>query len=117
VIKGILGATELMSQLQSMGDMDARRILKDAAEETLLPEAQRLVPVDKGDLKASLEVVASSDGADLQAGTDHAVHVEFGTRFMAAQPYLRPAYENRGNEFIRLVGDAVQADMKGKSSE
>jgi HK97 gp10 family phage protein len=112
----MIGADALMAQLKSLSDVDAKRILKDAAEDTLLPEAQRLVPVDEGDLKESLEVVASPDGAELRAGTDHAVHVELGTRLMAAQPYLRPAYENRGNEFIRQVGEAVEKELKEKAN-
>jgi HK97 gp10 family phage protein len=56
--------------------------------------ARRLVPVDTGYLKASIEVlkkVSGSSGYFVNVYADYAVFVEFGTRYQRAQPYLTPA--------------------------
>jgi len=56
----------------------------------------------------------------VSAKTDYAVYVEFGTKFMQAQPYMRPAvnqtmreadvYANRADsvdEFVELLAEAI----------
>jgi HK97 gp10 family phage protein len=54
-------------------------------------DARIACPVDTGHLRDSLE--HEVDGDTLRVGTnvDYAVYVEEGTRYMAAEPYLRPA--------------------------
>jgi HK97 gp10 family phage protein len=57
--------------------------------------AKRLCPVDTGRLRASITHELGRDGQGMFAlvGTniDYAIYQEFGTRYMAAQPFLRPA--------------------------
>ena len=57
--------------------------------------AKYLVPVDTGRLRASITfVMGTLDGlpvAEIGSNVEYAPFVEFGTRFMAAQPYLIPA--------------------------
>lgn len=62
--------------------------------------AKRLAPVDTGALQGSIGVVEAAHetgdgGAAGSYGTaqDYALHVEFGTSKMAAQPYLRPSVD------------------------
>jgi HK97 gp10 family phage protein len=57
-------------------------------------EAKQLAPVDTGNLRASIG--ASSEGPlswVVRASAHYAVYVEMGTRYMAAQPFMRPAVE------------------------
>lgn len=58
-------------------------------------EARILCPVDTGRLRSSIQMVEGQDGRGVYVtvGTnvEYAAFVEFGTRFMAAQPYMRPA--------------------------
>lgn len=62
--------------------------------------AQRLVPIDTGELHDGIRIVDEPhrDGSGV-VGTygvtdvDHAEPVEFGTERMAAQPYLRPSID------------------------
>lgn len=66
----------------------AQKLLKQKA----LPTAERLVPVDDGDLKNSLQVGTSSDGSPyLFVDKSYGPNVEFGTVDMEPQPFLRPA--------------------------
>jgi HK97 gp10 family phage protein len=57
--------------------------------------ARLYAPVDTGRLRSSIQVTRGRDatGPFLDIGTNvsYAAFVEFGTRYMAAQPYLRPA--------------------------
>lgn len=57
-------------------------------------DAARACPVDTGRLRQSLTVQKIGDG-HYRVGTNvnYAAYVEFGTRFRAATPYLRPAIE------------------------
>lgn len=66
----------------------------DLAAETIVDEAQRIVPVRTGDLLGSIGYYRESQGRfKVVAGMFYASFVEYGTRFMAARPYLRPAFE------------------------
>jgi len=57
--------------------------------------AKRLAPVDRGILRASIQQEIRQEHGELTAriGTNvkYAVYQEFGTRYMKAQPFLRPA--------------------------
>lgn len=57
-------------------------------------EAQAKVraPVDTGTLRNSIQATRVGTAYwRVVVGVDYGVHVEWGTRFMAAQPFLRPA--------------------------
>jgi HK97 gp10 family phage protein len=82
---------------------DATRILRDVEEKAalILRQAahdvfnisQQLVPVDKGDLKASGKVdVISPTKVRIGYGEEYAKYQEFGTSMMPAQPFLTPAF-------------------------
>lgn len=57
--------------------------------------AKRLCPVDTGRLRASITHSLERDGKGLVAfvgsNVHYAIFQELGTRFVRAQPYLRPA--------------------------
>lgn len=57
--------------------------------------AKRLCPVDTGRLRSSIahELTTDARGLVCFVGTnvEYAIYQELGTRYMAAQPYLRPA--------------------------
>lgn len=60
----------------------------------LQTQAQRNAPVDTGTLMRSIGLSIEDDGltAKSEATAHYAGYVELGTRFMAAQPYMRPAF-------------------------
>lgn len=72
-------------------------VAKDLLRRTIRVEsaAIRLCPVDTGRLRSSISHDLDRDGRGLVGfvGTnvEYAIFVELGTRFMRAQPYLRPA--------------------------
>lgn len=68
----------------------------------LQQNAQRYAPVDTGNLKRSirLEIKDSGMTAEIAATAEYAPYVEYGTRFMLAQPYMQPAFLRQKDKFI-----------------
>lgn len=62
--------------------------------------AARICPVDTGALRASIRAVAEGLKITLSAGKFYAKFVEFGTRYMRAQPFLRPAIYRWATDFF-----------------
>lgn len=60
-------------------------------------QAKRLCPVDTGRLRASIRhtLAVEDDEIVCYVGSDvvYAIYQEMGTRFMPAQPFLRPAVD------------------------
>jgi len=79
----------------------------------LLSSMQGRTPVDTGELRASETATATAKSLTLRAGTDHAVYVEFGTRKMAAQPYMRPTIEAAGGQVVSVVTSEVGSALGG----
>jgi HK97 gp10 family phage protein len=70
----------------------ASAVVRQAALE-VMDGAKRLCPVDTGTLRGSINVSVEEGGLAATVGTNvaYAPYVEYGTRRMAAKPYLRPA--------------------------
>lgn len=66
-------------------------------------KAQRHAPVDTGTLKRSIGLEISDAGytAIIKPTAEYAAYVEYGTRYMGAQPFMRPAYHEQEPVFIK----------------
>lgn len=73
-----------------LGECDS--FVDDEILPLVVADMQRLVPVDSGELRDSIEAVG---GGRIVIGKNYAGYVEFGTERMAAQPYARPAIYRR----------------------
>ena len=70
--------------------------------------------VDTGNLKSSLRVLeVTDDYASFGTSADYAAHLEFGTRNMAARPYLRPAAENSVQDVEHAMGAVADEALDG----
>lgn len=85
--------------------------------------SRELAPVDTGFLRASIRLRFSDDGLAYEVGvrekdyTDaglpfYALYQEFGTRFMAAQPFIFPARDQIAPEFKRALGANVRGAIR-----
>lgn len=69
----------------------------DEITREIAADMRRLVPVDTGELRESIEDIEVDGHGVISVGTDHWEFVEYGTSRMDAQPFIRPAlYRNRG---------------------
>ena len=46
-----------------------------------------------------LEITDSGFAAEVEPKTEYAPYLEYGTRFMAAQPFVKPAYDEQVQQF------------------
>lgn len=78
---------------------------KDTAQD-IVDDAKRRVPVDTGELRDSIGKRREGIGWLVEATAEYAGFVEYGTRHMAAQPYLTPAAEGQRG-WVRKLADAL----------
>lgn len=81
--------------------------------EAIAQEAQRLVPVDTGALRTSIEVFgAGGSGArtvEAGQGLDYAAFVEYGTAKAPAQPFMTPAAARHRADLPKNIAAQLKA--------
>lgn len=104
------GLDELLAALDSLQEGIDPSVLKPGAS-ILLDGMKRRVAVDTGELRDSLQLKADSDGVTFSTDSGHAVANEFGTHDMAAQPFIRPAFDTDGPKAIASIADEIRKRM------
>jgi len=64
--------------------------------------AKRNAPVDQGILRGSINYQVNKDNTTVGTNINYATHVEYGTKKMTAQPYLRPALDKNRKKLVKL---------------
>ncbi|CUX18485.1 HK97-gp10 family putative phage morphogenesis protein [Clostridium sp. C105KSO13] len=98
----VVGIEKLEKQLKENISLGAVKQAVKRSGTTLQKEVERIVPVDTGTLKRSITGPELTDGgltAKVEATAEYAAYVEYGTRYMKAQPYMRPALEKAEKDF------------------
>lgn len=99
----IVGLEKLQKKLKQNVRMDdvKKAVRHNGAE--MQAKAQQNAPVDTGMLKRSigLEITDGGMSAEVEPTAEYAPYVELGTRFMEAQPYLKPAFGEQKEKFKR----------------
>ncbi len=97
------GVNELKIALKKKADLGAvKRVVKQNGAE-LQAKAQRNARVVTGNLKRSIRLEISDEGltAESEATAEYAPYVEWGTRYMEARPYMKPAFNEQKEQFKR----------------
>lgn len=97
----ITGIDKLQMKLKKNVQMsDVKKVVRKNGSE-LQKKAQKNAPVDTGTLQRSitLEMRDSGKTAEVEPTVDYGAYVELGTRFMTAQPYLKPAFNEQKEKF------------------
>ena len=78
-------------------------------------EAKAVVPVDTGDLKRSIQLDITDNGftAEVQPNMHYRNFVEYGTRYMLPQPYMRPSFAKQEPKFKEDM-DLIPEKLIGK---
>lgn len=99
----LVGAADLKTDLLKASELEKVQEIVKYHTASLTQKAQRRVPVDTGFLKRSIIQEISGGGmtGTVTAGADYAGYVEKGTRFMAAQPYMEPSFNEVKREFLK----------------
>ena len=95
------GLNELRVALNPGTKIDkVKKVVKLNGSE-LQKKAQIFAPVDTGTLERSIKLDIGNGGmkAVIEAEADYAPYQEYGTRFMDAQPYMKPAFNRQQGQF------------------
>ncbi|MTD42466.1 hypothetical protein GIX45_28330 [Erwinia sp. CPCC 100877] len=97
----VIGVAEFKKALKRNATLDdLKRIVKMNGAE-LTHKAEVNAPVDTGTLERSV-AQSIKDGGLTSTTTPHTeydAYVEFGTRYMAAQPFIGPAFRKQVKQF------------------
>lgn len=97
----VTGIDELQMKLKKNVQMsDVKKVVRKNGSD-MQKKAQKNAPVDTGTLQRSitLEMRDSGKTAEVEPTVDYGAYVELGTRFMTAQPYLKPAFDEQKEKF------------------
>jgi len=119
-VSEVIGMDKLLHSLKVFPERVQKNVLSGAVRagtKPILTEAKIRVPKDTGNLKKSLGVIKrrSRDKTKLRFSITprkggkndgfYAHMIEFGTSRQQAQPFMRPAFENKANECLSAVKD------------
>lgn len=82
-----------------------------AAAETIAEYARKLAPVRTGLLKSKIRARHYSSTSNVEAAAKYSGFVEFGTRKMGAQPFLRPAVVQYEKQILEAVAEALIGEI------
>lgn len=127
VVLNIEGAKELEKKLLSFEPKLGKKIIRQALRsgaKLILAEAKANVPVDTGALRDSLKVramrkrkhrygvmVQTSEGW-FKGEQFYGAFVEFGTDKMAAQPFVRPAFDSEKEAAEKTIVDGIRQGIE-----
>jgi HK97 gp10 family phage protein len=99
------GAEELKANLEKITETKRQRVKEVVGVSGLNVQrnAKLLCPVDTGTLRNSIMADFEELTATVHTNIPYAPYVEFGTRKMAAEPYLTPAAEVEQPKFINKL--------------
>jgi len=97
--RGLIKALEKASKTDGI----KKAVQLNASE--LQRKAQRRAPVDTGFLRRSITLDFKDSGmtASIKPTAEYAPYVEYGTRFMSAQPFIRPSFYEQEKKFIKDI--------------
>lgn len=110
----IEGVEEAIRQLDGLVNEAALRQGLAAAAFYVEGQAKLKAPVgETGFLRNSIGVLsATSREAVIGVGAEYGVYQEMGTRFMRAQPFMRPALENNRERIAEIIRGAIQRNLR-----
>lgn len=106
----LTGVRELQKKLKQNATLDdVKQVVKHNGSE-LQTKAQRNAPVDTGNLKRSIGLGIRDSGmtAEVEPTAEYAPYVEFGTRFMNAQPFVGSAFHEQEEKFRKDLKKLVE---------
>ena len=118
----ITGLGELEKKLKRLSDVartDAKQEALYTSSVLVQGDATLNAPVGQyndgrvgGNLRSSIDYEVGTDNADIFATANYAEHVEYGTKNMKSQPFLRPSLDNNKSSIIKIFSDTYAKYLK-----
>lgn len=99
------GLAELEKKLKANATMtDVKRVVRQNGSELqkrMQAKADFKMGYQTGTTKRSIDLEIKDSGLSAESGpgTEYSEYLEYGTRFMEAQPFVRPALEEQATQF------------------
>lgn len=95
------GFEELQARLKKNVKLENVKVVVQYHGSQMQQTAHDLAPNRTGQLQRSITHEERDGGftAEIAPHTNYAAYVEYGTRYMAAQPYMRPAFMQQSERF------------------
>lgn len=81
---------------------------------TIENRAVYLCPVDSGNLRGSINTEERQEVGTVGTAVVYAIYVEYGTRFMDAQPFMRPAVDGSKREIMAFARKLLRSEYGRK---
>lgn len=95
-------------EIEAAIELSVEHAINDAGS-MIAETAQAIVPVDTGRLRASITLNKIGNLiVEVFTVVEYGPYVEYGTRYMAAQPFMRPAYERNYANIVAQVAEAIR---------
>lgn len=104
------GLTELTAVLENATDKvqrQAESVIKNHTE-IVKSKAWGKAPVDTGFLKSVISSEYGGMEGRVISQAHYSGYLEFGTRFMSARPFMRPALEEQQPDFEKDLNDVMK---------
>lgn len=107
MIQGLPEAKALFDQLAKLPD--ALKVELERTASDAMSQAQALAPVRTGRMRASIAIERYPGGVTLKAGKFYSRFVEWGTKKMKAEPFMRPAMSTALHQLNLRIQARMQA--------
>ena len=110
----INGLKELSKKLKENVTMDdVKRVVRHNGaqlNEKMVENADFDKGYQTGATKRSIALEITDNGftAEVEPKTHYSQYLEYGTRFMAAQPFVKPAFDEQKGEFLQDLNKLVK---------
>lgn len=106
------GAERLQASLADVaGELGNLSEAGAKAGQAVKQRAASNAPVDSGHLARSIRADWTGTTVDVAASAPYARFVEYGTIYVTAQPFMRPALEAAQSEIVAAYAAEVQKDL------
>lgn len=110
-ITGVEELTATISNAHSKAVEQSIKVMKNNTEE-LKKEARSIAPEDTGFLKDNIATRYGGMTGEVISNAGYSGFLEYGTRFMSAQPYMRPSLEKIQPMFLKDMTDVMKGAFK-----
>lgn len=95
------GFDELQAKLKKNVKLEDVKVVVQYNGSEMQTTANLICPKDTSNLANSITLELTDGGftAEVEPHMDYAAYVEYGTRYMSAQPYIRPAFMQQSARF------------------
>jgi len=96
------GADKLRKKLKNTQELQAVQIIVRLNVAEMMTVMIRMAAVDTGYMRSSIRIQILDNGMTVMVrpNAHYSPYVEYGTRFMEAQPFVRPAHDHQEPIFI-----------------